>query len=379
MVLSKRNGLAALLLVVAILTLASASCAGTGSSGPTAGRATVKESHELTNSEIANLKGPARQNLLLEGAKKEGALLWYTQLIEDQAVRPIVAGFTQKYPFIKLDYVRSGGAQLLQRLINEAQAGKTIADVYDGTVAGGAAKQAGLAEPFTFAEEDSLAKKYVDPDHMWVAFTVYFNGLAYNTNVVPADQAPKTYQDLLDPRWKGKIAWTSDPGNGAPVLITALRQAWGEQKTIDYLKKLSEQKVTDTQESVRALLDTTISGENPISLNIMLHHVVISLGKKAPVGYRALPPVPSQAPTVILVKNAPHPYSAMLFIDYLLSEEGQAVLSKANYPPVNPKLPVPEAFKQLTPAEKDEYFIRPEIMASELNRSVEIYKSIFRK
>ncbi len=228
------------LALLSIALLASLSCGG--SSAPVSrDQSSAGGSGKLTTAQIANLTGSDREQKLIEGAKQEGALLWYTQFTVDQAVRPLEAAFKEKYPFINLEYVRTGGAQLLQRLINEAQAGKTMADVYDGTVAGGQAKQAGLAEKFTSPEMEALPKKYTDPDGMWVPVSVYYSGLGYNSELVPKDQVPASYDDLLNPKWKGKLAWTSDPGNGAPVLITALRSAWGDEKTLDYLKKLKEQ------------------------------------------------------------------------------------------------------------------------------------------
>jgi len=214
---------------------------------------------ELTNAQIAMLSGPDRHKILVDGARKERKLVFYSQFIVNQVGRPLIVAFMKKYPFIEVDNVRASGVVNLQKLVNEAQAGKVVADVWQGSIAGTHGRRAGVIEQFTTPAIEVFPKRYRNADGWWVPLSINFGALVYNTEQVQKNEAPKTYEDLLNPRWKGKMAWTSDPGNGAPVLISTLRLAWGEKKAMDFLEKLSKQDITDTGGSVTALRDTVIA------------------------------------------------------------------------------------------------------------------------
>jgi hypothetical protein len=142
----------------------------------------------------------------------------------------------------------------------------------------------------------------------------YF-GIAYNTKQVSAERVPKTYEDLLDPQWKGRMAWPYAT-TGRYLFLISLRLAWGEDKAMAYFKKLAEQKIINfASGSARTLVDRVIAGEYPIALNIYAHHPLISAAKGAPVNARLLDPVPSAAGTISVTQGAPHPHAAMLLVD----------------------------------------------------------------
>ncbi len=126
---------------------------------------------------------------------------------------------------------------------------------------------------------------------MWTPTRLSYYSIAYNTRLVPADKVPKSYDDLLDPQWKGKIAWRIGSASGTPLFITNLRLAWGEEKARAYFEKLKEQKIVNFGAgSARTLVDRVIAGEYAIALNIFAHHPLISKAKGAPVNSQLLDP-----------------------------------------------------------------------------------------
>ena len=138
---------------------------------------------------------------MVEAAKKEGHVTWYTVQIVDQIVRPIISGFERKYG-IHVDYVRANSAQLAVRLSNEAKASQVQASLFDGTGATVALKRENLVEKWV--PDADLPKNLFDPEGYWVACNYYINTPGFNTDLVPRGTEPKTFEDLLDPKWKGK-------------------------------------------------------------------------------------------------------------------------------------------------------------------------------
>jgi iron(III) transport system substrate-binding protein len=157
--------------------------------------------------------------------------------------------------------------------------------------------------------------------------------------MVPKDQAPKTHGDLLDPKWKGKMAWNPNSMAGAIGFVGNILLSMGETRGVEYLRALSRQKVVNIEASARAILDQVIAGEYPIGLMMFNHHTVISAQKGAPSDWIKMEPVPVALDAAGILKDAPHPNAARLLIEFLTSEDGQRVLQKANYLPALPTVP----------------------------------------
>ena len=225
---------------------------------------------------------------LVEAAKKEGHVTWYTVQIVDQLVRPIIDGFERKYG-IHVDYVRANSAELALRLSNEAKAGQVQASLFDGTSATVALKRANLVEKWV--PDVDLPKKLFDPEGYWVACNYYVNTPGFNTDLVPRGTEPKTFEDLLDPKWKGKMAWNVQPSISAGQgFVGSVLIAMGEEKARAYLAQLARQNITPLQVSGRQVLDLVIAGEYPIGLQIFNNHAFISAGKGAPVDWIKMQP-----------------------------------------------------------------------------------------
>ena len=217
-------------------------------------------------------------------AKKEGELVWYTTLIVKQAVRPLVAAFQKKYPGIKVRYSRANSSGTATKVLSEGKANRIIGDVFDGTSNAEALKDANLVEKWTPKGSSAYPSQYRDPDGFWSATHQYFLTPGINTSLIPKAEAPKTYDDLLDPKWKGKMAWSPrSTTSGAAGFIGNMLISRGEEKGMAYLRQLAKQEIIPVSASARKVLDQAIAGEYPMALQIFNHHTVIS-GRKGRAG-----------------------------------------------------------------------------------------------
>jgi ABC-type Fe3+ transport system substrate-binding protein len=327
--------------------------------------------------EVAALNGPDRQAILEAGARQEGALLWYTTLIVNQAVRPLVDGFTKKYPYIKVDYYRANGPELNQRMTNEYQARRYDVDIIDGTNTVPAMREAGWVEKYNSPSLASYPAELKDPQGYWGSSNLYFMTEGINTQLVSKAEAPKTYEDLLNPRWKGKMAWSTSSGSGGPTFVGNILQTMGQDKGMAYLQQLSKQDMRNLTVSARAILDQVIAGEYPIALMIFNHHTVISAQEGAPSDWIPLEPVPALLQVSGLAANAPHPHAAMLFLDYLFSEEGQRTLREADYLPASPAVPAKTANLKPDAGGFKVNFMSPEDLTKHEKEWDDLYRRLF--
>jgi ABC-type Fe3+ transport system substrate-binding protein len=343
--------------------------------------ATATPSQALTYDEVAKLSGPDRQKILEEGAKKEGEVSWYTSLTVDQVVRPIVEAFNKKYPDIKLNFVRADTGDLMQKILAESRAKSIRVDVVAADIAA-PLKNSGLAQPFNTPIMAEYPKNYIDADHSWVSIRSSWQGIGWNTRLVSEADAPKTWEDLLNPKWKGgKLVWGSSPDTGAPRLIAHLLKTWGDDKTMDYLKKLKTQDVRTAPGSIRTVLDQVIAGEYSIGLSMAMHHIAISRSQGAPVYGVSPEPVLGRSGVICFVKGAPHPYAGMIFLDFMMDKDGgQKVFAASQYNPAHPAVkPLPE-LDWIMPSRsgKTEYLMPPDEEEEMTKKANEVYKQIFR-
>jgi ABC-type Fe3+ transport system substrate-binding protein len=276
---------------------------------------------------------------LVAAAKKEGQVVWYTTLILDTAVRPLMNAFQKKYPGITVSYSRADSAPTALKIINEAHAGKVQADVFDGTETSAPIIQAGLAGQYVPTESDKYPAEMKDPNGRWHAFMLYYLTPAINTELVKPQDAPKSLDDLLDPKWKGKIAWVMSSSTGGISFISGVLLSLGEEKGMDYLRKLARQKIINVDITARAMVDRVGAGDYPIALGIFNHHTVMNARKGAPVTWLKLEPIVAPLALMGITKDAPHPHAARLFYDYVVSTEGQKLLASRGFLPAMPSVP----------------------------------------
>jgi iron(III) transport system substrate-binding protein len=330
---------------------------------------------------ILTYTGSDRTEKLIEGAKKEAQVTYYSGMIVNQALRPLTAAFQKKYPFIKMAYWRGDSEDIESKLSAEMRANNPVVDVVEGTGIGELAVRAGLAQPVSSPLLADIPERMRDPRRLWVPTRMSYFAIAYNTRLVAADVAPKTYEDLLDARWKGKMAWPLLSAIGAPLFVTNLRLAWGDDKAMAYFRRLRTQSIVNFGAgNPRTLVDRVIAGEYAIALQIFAHHPLISAGKGAPVTARLLPPVASAPGTLVIPKGSRHPHSAMLLMDFLLSKEGQQILSAAEYLPIRPDIDPLAQIASIVPlrAGVEENFISPEKLNAYTESSAKVIEELFR-
>ena len=330
---------------------------------------------------ILTYSGKDREQRILAGAEKEGQVIFYSTMIANQALRPLTDAFNRKYPKVKMSYWRAPQEDIMQKINAEYRANNMVGDVIAGTGIGEMSIESGIAQPYHAPSIEQYPKAYHDPEGRWAPTNLYYYGVAVNTKLVAAKDAPKTFADLLDPKWKGKMAWRVGELTGAPLFIANLRTAWGEDKAMDYLRKLKTQDVINFGAgSARTLVDRVMAGEFPIALNIYANHPLISAQKGAPVATQLLDPIPSSASTMVIPRNAPHPHAALLLADYILAKDGQAILAQAEYYPAHPDVAALPTMQAVVPrvAGVPENFIGPDRFLGYAVSSEKIYQDMFK-
>ena len=278
----------------------------------------------------------AADQALIGAAQKEGEVTWYTTLIIDQVSRPIAEAFQKKYG-IKVNYIRADGPQIYLRLFNEAHAGKVQADVFDGTNGATSLKAQNMVARWTPDSVKNWPKDYLDPEGYWTAVALFIMTPSYNTDLVAAGTQPKTYADLLDPRWRDKMAWNSEAtATGAMGFIGMSLAIMGEDKGMDFLTRLAGQHIASIEGGARHTLDQVIAGEYDLALHVQAHNAFISAQKKAPVAWIPFDPAMVLFLVANLTQNSPHPNAGKLLLDFIASDEGQTIVRNAGYVPADP-------------------------------------------
>jgi iron(III) transport system substrate-binding protein len=275
--------------------------------------------------EIALYSGADRQAVLEAGAKKEGSVQVYTTGTQTQ---PIMDAFHAKYPYVRVEVYRGDAPEVARRMIEEYKAGKYTADCPDLSTDGlHPLRDLGYIVPYFSPELAKIRPEAVEAKKHWANDFESYVSLGYNTKLISEAEAPKTYDDLLDPKWKGKM------GVGASANTFAnTTGAMFLDKGEDFVRKLgATQQVRIFDITGRAMANLVISGEIPLSFEIYNSHVANSREQGAPIAWRALGGVFAQVGAVSIAAHAPHPNATMLFIDYNLSQEGQGMRQKLGY------------------------------------------------
>jgi len=185
--------------------------------------------------DILRYRGADREPKLIEGAKREGQVVIYSAMIVNQALRPLADSFGKKYPFLKLTYWRADSEDIMQKISAEVRATNVVADIVEGTGVSELAAQAGLVQPFVTPALAAYPEAYRDPQGLWVPTRLSYYSVAYNTRLAPPNVAPKTYADLLDPQWKGKIEIAPSETDFWPI-VSSVARAKGHAAALAWLE-----------------------------------------------------------------------------------------------------------------------------------------------
>ena len=272
---------------------------------------------------IQALPAKQREQALVDGAKKEGPLTLYAVFVRP-VMEAFLKSFSQKYPFIKTQFIREGrGDALADRYLTEYRSGRRIADV----LAGGdnailALLKANVLAGYESPERKYYPQEYKDKEGRWTTIFVSEWVFGYNTRLVDRAKLPKSYLDLLDPYWKGKIGLDPLPNN----FVRGARKAFGEQKALDFFHQLVD--TQDIQFRRGRTLQTQLlaAGEFAASPELRLSILKEMKESGAPVDYHFAYPFPTTLAALSIFKSTKNPHAAALLVDFWLSKEGQQFL-----------------------------------------------------
>jgi len=260
---------------------------------------------------------------LLEAAKKEGEAVFYTPLnINDS--RLLLQRFEQRYPFIKTDLLRMSAEPLLNRIFTEDRAGRNVVDVINNTMIN-PLKKARLVQPYRSPEHAAYLQQFKDPEGYWASVNNNYYVLGYNSRLVSAKEAPADWQDLLNPKWKGKIGMDQEEYEW----FGATMEIWGRERALKYHRALARQEI-QWRKGHTLISQLIAAGEFPIG--IVYAHRIESMKKAgAPIEWAKTsnPIFVALSPTGLAAK-APHPNAGKLLLDFMLSFESQQQLRSAN-------------------------------------------------
>lgn len=277
----------------------------------------------MSPAQLALYQGSDREEILVAGAKREGQFTLYTS---HTWFRTFVKEFEKKYPFIKTSEWRNDSKNVIRKVLEESKSGRVLVDVVETTADGmGIIKREGVLQEY-YSPQAPYYPNELKPrgknGFFYLPDRETYNSLAFNTKLIPPTTAPRNLKELLDPKWKGKMAIT---GTSTGVRwIGNVLDAMGR----DYLDKMAEQEVSVQDMAPAALMGLVSSGEVPLSPTIFDANVTMAKQGGASVEWRPLEPVVTTVGSAALMSKAPNPHTALLFIDFLLSKEGQQLIMK---------------------------------------------------
>lgn len=321
---------------------------------------------------VRNLPPVQRRAFLEDGARREGQLVWYTSMsLSDY---PKLAGLFEKaYPFIKTNTYRSTPSGLFTRIDTEARVGRFAVDVVSSAaVEMWQLKQRGYSIGYLSPELKGFPGGSFDAEGFWSSYEVTPIVLAYNPKLVAPADAPKSYADLLNLKWSGKMSLGTDEYEWFSVLLDGM----GKAKGIEFAKALARQKLHMPGSSSVMRVQLLMAGENAIAIAARGRRVAEFKEKGAPIDYRMVDPYGGEPNALALMRRGSHPHASLLFIDWLLSEETQTFIAQQI-----PRMSLRKGVKQLPRNQalftKDFVFVNPATIGANLNEIVTTYREIF--
>ena len=315
---------------------------------------------------IRSLKPQERTSYLLKGAQAEGELVYYGTLPIDEFL-PLARVFNGRYRSIALQHYFSPRDGILSRTLTEARAGRHATDVIQVDLSYGyQLLNANLVQPQPIAGAKRFYDGTYDPGGYWHSMYYLTTALIYNSNSIKAEQAPKSYDELLSPAWKGKMLFDPEAG----YILAAMEESWGREKAVAYLTKLAKQDLSYRRGGTLTTQVVT-SGEYPVGIAINGETSAAIREKGAPLGFKVLAPTIVKPEGLFLAKNAPHPHAALLFVEWVLSDEAQSFLATS--------LGKGSAMKGVRSKFKD-FQVKPDFVVSpKLGANLQNYIQDFRK
>jgi iron(III) transport system substrate-binding protein len=278
---------------------------------------------------------PDRTNSLIDGAKKEGQLTFYTSAPVDD-VTAVTAAFEKKYG-VKVNIWRASSEKVLQRIVTEARSGRFDFDTADtnGPEMEALHREQLLQEVKSPYLKD-LIPQAIRPHKEWVGTRLNVFAQAYNTNKIKKSELPKTYYDLLDPKWKGQLGIEAEDLDWFGAVMGEL----GEEKGLKLFRDIVATNGISVRKGHTLLTNLVVSGEVPLALTVYNYKAEQLKNKGAPIDWFAIPPAIARPNGSGVSRKAPHPNAAVLFFDFMITD-AQEILSKRDFVPVSKKIDSP--------------------------------------
>jgi iron(III) transport system substrate-binding protein len=281
------------------------------------------------NDEVFRYRGADRDARLVERAKQEGSVVLYTSLAPTES-KPLAEAFEKKYG-IKVELWRALSDKVVQRVVTEGQARRHVVDVIEtnGPEMEMLAREKLLAE-FHSPHHADLPAEAIPAHRTWFPDRMNFFVVGYNTAKVQRSEIPATYEGFLDPKWRGRLGVEATDVEWMATLI----KVWGEDKGMDYFRKLSAMR-PDVRKGHVLLAELVAAGEVPVGLTMYNSNIVSLKRKGAPIDFVPVQPVAARPQGIGVARNAPHPHAAVLFADFVLSPEGQKLFESMGRVPAS--------------------------------------------
>jgi len=319
---------------------------------------------------LNNLSPEKRQKALIEGAKLEGELTIYSGMRQDQLV-PFSKMFNKRFPFLKVNAFRVAGRRAVIKTQTEFRAGQHLVDVVNGrSTVGYALKMGGILDPYFSPQRKFIPAAYKDKEGYFPPLYVIPVVLGYNPNLVKPSEVPKRYEDLLDPKWKGKIFLDTEDFEWFTVLLNQ----FGREKGLKFMKKLAKQDLL-LRRGRTLQTQLLLAGERHMAVSLHAHTVLDFKEKGAPIDWTILDPFFAKVNVISLIRHAPHPHAAALYIDWALSEEGQSKIT--TFGRVVTRKGIKQRFPELL--NKEYIIVSAKMIGPDLARTIEEYQEIFHR
>ena len=286
--------------------------------------------------EVAAYDKPGRERMLIEGAKKEGELTIYTSA-QSEDMGALVAAFEKKYG-IKVSVWRSSSEKVLQRAIQEARGNRNTMDLAETN---GPELESMHREKILQAVKSpylgDLIGPAIRPHGEWVGTRLNVFVQAYNTSLVKKEDLPKTWEDLANPKWKGKLGIEQEDADW----LAGQYAEMGEGKATRVFKDIVAANGMSVRKGHTLLTQLVVSGEIPLALTVYNYKAEQLKQKGAPIDWFHIGPAIARPNGIGMARKAPHPHAAVLFYDFEISPEGQKILAGRDFVPTSRKVDTP--------------------------------------
>ena len=292
---------------------------------------------------LAQYDGPDRTQKLIAAAQKEGSLALYTSFAEKD-LPPLTGAFEKRYG-VKVRIWRANSEKVVQRTLAEAAARRHEVDaIHSSALEMEALHREKILQAVALPRSTELIKGALRPHGEWIATYLSIWVQAYNTRLIAKAELPRTFQDLLDPKWKGRLGIE---GN-IPEWYATVALHMGEENGIRFFRELVARNGISVRTGHSLLNNMVAAGEVPLALTMYQFLAEAAKRKGAAIDWFVLEPTVARMSGVGIALHAPHPSAALLFYDFMLSVEAQKVLLSLDYVPTNAQVPSPFAGRRFT-------------------------------